>query len=400
MKVALITFHSFIRPGGVKRHVLGLHEEFKRQGIYSKIIVPRRERSENYGKDVILLGTSFPVIIGGTQADFVVNFNPLAIEKVLKKEKFDVLHFHNFILPSSWQILENSRALNILTIHADIAGVKSLWKVPGLFYLWKKIIRWKIDGLIGVAPLSLNGFENFKGPKTIIPNGINLEEFDPRVKKIKKFLDPERKPPHTIASSEIRGRSASYGAGGKINLLFVGRIEERKGLIYLLRAYQILERKFKNLRLIIVGEGPLKGDCEDFVKENDLKEIHFEEEKTDQELVSYYNTADIFISPAIFGESFGIVLLEAMACGKPVVAFANEGYKEFLKGKKGGVLAKNRDENDLTEKISALIENPKLRKKMGERGLNEAKEYAWQKISARILDFYKLCKKEKKIKSP
>ena len=101
MKVALISFHSFYKPGGVKRHVLGLHQEFKKRGIYSKIIVPRRESSENYGKDVILLGTSFPVTVDGTQADFDINFNPLAIDQVLSKEKFDILHFHNFIPPSA-----------------------------------------------------------------------------------------------------------------------------------------------------------------------------------------------------------------------------------------------------------------------------------------------------------
>lgn len=361
-----------MRPGGVKRHILGLKEEFKKRGVYSKIIAPRRERSENYGEDVILLGTAFPVIIAGTQGDFVINFNPLAIDRVLKKEKFDILHFHNFVLPAAWQILEKSSSLNILTIHADPEGrVKILKKIPGLFYLWHRIIRQKIDGLIGVAPLNLKGFENFECPKAVIPNGIDLSEFNPRVKKIKRFLD------------------------GKINLLFVGRLEERKGLIYLLYAYQLLENDFENLRLIVVGEGPLRKECEGFVKEKKLKEVYFEGEKTDRELTSYYNSSDIFVSPAIFGESFGIVFLEAMACGKPVVGFANEGYKEFLEDKKGGILAKNRDEKDLAKKIATLIKNQKLRKKMGKYALKEVTNYSWKNIANKILDFYQLCKKEK-----
>jgi len=126
MRIGLISFHSFYQPGGVKRHVLGLHKEFKRRGIYSKIIAPRRKWSEDYGKDVILLGTSFPLSFSGSQADFDINFNPLAIERVLKKEKFDVLHFHNFGFPSAYQILEKSEALNILTFHANISGSKFL----------------------------------------------------------------------------------------------------------------------------------------------------------------------------------------------------------------------------------------------------------------------------------
>jgi len=380
MKVALISFHSFYKPGGVKRHVLGLHQEFKKRGIYSKIIVPRRESSENYGKDVILLGTSFPVTVDGTQADFDINFNPLAIDQVLSKEKFDILHFHNFIPPSALQILIShfaSNTLNILTIHANVEKNKFLRK-SGFLHLCKKIIQWKIDGIIGVAPLTLRDSEDFKGPKIVIPNGIDLEEFNPKVPKLKKFLD------------------------SKINILFVGRIEERKGLIYLLKAFKILAKKFSpplnfsgGLRLIIVGEGELKKDCENYVKENNLKEVYFEGAKMGQELVSYYNSCDIFCAPAIFGESFGLVLLEAMACKKPVIAFANQGYQDFLNGKKGGILAKNRDFRDLAKKIEILIKNPKLREEMGEWGEIEAKNYAWPKIAARILDFYKICQKQK-----
>ncbi len=371
LKIGLISFHSFFQPGGVKRHVLGLHKEFKKRGIYSKIIVPRRKRQEFYGKDVILLGTSFPVTVSGTQSDFDINFNPLAIEKVLKKEKFDVLHLHNFGFPSAFQILERSNALNILTIHANVERSKFL-KISGFLYLCKKIAQWKIDGIIGVAPLNLKIAQDFKGPRAVIPNGIDLEEFNPKVPKIKKFLDD------------------------KINILFVGRIEERKGLIYLLKAYQILEKNFPNLRLIIIGRGGLKKESEDFVKENNLKEVYFEGEVIGKKLPSYYRSADIFVSPAIFGESFGLVLLEAMALGIPVVAFANRGYKEFLSGKRGAeFLVKPRDYKALAEKIGIFIKNKKLRKEMGEWGRIEAKNYSWSKIADQVLDFYGLCRKNK-----
>jgi len=372
MRVALITFHTFSQPGGVKRHILGLQKEFKKRGIYSKVIIPRRKREEYYGRDVILLGTSLPVIAGGTQTEVDINFNPWAIERVLKKEKFDVLHFHNFTLPSAWQILERSQALNILTIHANIERLK---KIPGLgifLYLCKILTQWKIDGVIGVAPLNLQLAKGFKGPKAVIPNGMDLEEFNPKIPKIKKF------------------------SNDKINILFVGRIEERKGLIYLLKAYQILEKKFSNLRSIIVGEGPLKKDCQKYVKENNLKEVYFEGRITGKNLVSYYTSCDIFCSPAIFGESFGLVLLEAMAGGKPVVAFANTGYKQFLQDKKGErFLAKNRNYRDLAEKLEILIKNKKLRKEMGQWGLKEAQNYSWPKIADQVLAFYELSRKNK-----
>lgn len=373
MRIGLLSYHSFLRPGGVKRHILGLHREFKKRGIYSKIIAPRRSFKENYGKDVILLGTSFPLPLSGSQSDLCINFNPWAIDKTLEKEKFDVLHFHNCGLPSSLQVLTKSQSLNILTFHANIEGGEFFKKFPVLIYLLKKLAQWKIHGIIGVAPLNLKVFKKYKGPKVVIPNGIDTKEFNPWVPKIKKFLD------------------------GKINILFVGRIEERKGLIYLLKAYNILNKKHSNLRLIIVGEGELEKECREWVKKHNLKEVHFEGQIVGKKLPSYYASCDIFVSPAIFGESFGLVLLEAMACGKPVAAFANRGYQEFLEGKKTGrFLVKPRNYKELAEKIEVLVKDEKLRKKIGQWSFKEAQNYSWSKIAERVLKFYQTCQKYKK----
>jgi phosphatidylinositol alpha-mannosyltransferase len=380
MNVGLISFHNFLRPGGVKRHILGLFKEFKKRGIEAKIIAPRRDKKENYGKNVILLGTSFPINFGGSASDFGINFNPLAIEETLKKEKFNILHFHNFGFLSTFQILLSpsvENALKILTFHSNIEGSKFLKEFPGLLYILNKVCQWKMDGIIVVAPFLLKFFKDYEGPKIVIPNGIDLKQFNPNVPKLKKF------------------------SNDKINILFVGRIDERKGLIYLLKAYRILTKKFKNLRLIVVGEGELKKDCQDYVKKHNLKEVYFEGEKNGKELVSYYRSCDIFCAPSIFGESFGLVLLEAMACQKPVVAFANHGYKEFLKGKKGEkFLAKPRDFYQLAKKIEILIKNQKLRKEMGEWGEKEAKKYSWEKIVDKILNFYDFCQKEKEKRKP
>jgi phosphatidylinositol alpha-mannosyltransferase len=378
MKIALISFHSFFKPGGVKRHILGLHKEFQKRGIYSKIIAPRRSFKEDYGKNVILLGTSFPLPFSGAISDLGINFNPLAIERTLRREKFNVLHFHNFGFPSTLQILSSpftSNTLNILTFHANIEKSKFLKRFPFFMSLLNKICQWKIDGIIGVAPLNLEPFKKYPGPKIVIPNGIDLEKFNPKVPKIRK--------PRPFVQK------------GGVNILFLGRIEERKGLIYLLKAYKILTKKFSSLRLIIVGEGPLKKDLENWVKINKLTNVVFEGQVGEEKVPFYYSTCDIFCSPAIFGESFGLVLVEAMACGKPVVAFANEGYKEVLKGKGAKFLAKPRDYKTLAKKLEILIKNEKLRKEMGQWGIAEAKKYSWSKIADRILDFYKLCRKEK-----
>jgi len=394
MKVALVSFHSFFQPGGVKRHILGLQKEFKRRGIYTKIIAPRRSFKENYGKDVILLGTSFPLPFSGAISDLGINFNPLAIERTLRKEKFDVLHFHNCGFPSTLQILSSpftSNTLNILTFHANIERSKFLKRFPSILYLLNKICQWKIDGIIGVAPLNLKYFKNYSGPKTVIPNGIDLEQFNPRVQKIKKYLNDKIKAFDRLSLDPEQRR--------RVNILFLGRVEERKGLIYLLKAYKILDDTLPppyKVRLIIVGEGPLKRKCQNWAKKNKLKNVIFEGKIPEEKTPSYYKTCDIFCSPAIFGESFGLVLVEAMACGKPVVAFANEGYKKVLKGKGKRFLVKPRDYKTLAKKLEILIKNKKLREETGEWGIKEVQKYSWPKIADRVLNFYELCRKNRR----
>ena len=372
MKIGLISFHSFLQPGGVKRHVLGLYKEFKKRGIKVKIIVPRRSPEEKYGKDVIIMGTSLPLPAAGTQGDFCIYFNPFALDSFLKKEKFDVLHFHNVGFPSTIQVLERSNALNILTFHANLEKSNIIKIFPQIRDFANKIAEWKIDGIIGVNPLNLRFFRKFNGPKKVIPNGIDLEEFNPKVPRLKKFSD------------------------GKINILFLGRIEERKGLIYLLKAFKILSRSHSNLRLIVVGEGPLKDDYQKWVENNKLENVVFEKAIREKEVPSYYRTCDIYCSPAIYGESFGIVLIEAMALGVPVVAFANTGYRIVLeKGKGKRFLVKPRDYKTLAKKLEILIKSKKLRKEMGDWGLKEARKYSWPKIADQILAFYEFCRKTK-----
>lgn len=362
MKVCFATSHTFSQPGGVKNHILELSQEFKKRDIEVKIIVPRRNREENYGPEVILLGKSLPFYSGGSQGDICFTLNPKEIRKIMEKEKFDVVHFHNFVVPLAWQILNRSRSLNVLTFHSNTEALPFLkFLLPPFSYFLNKL-----DGIIGVAPLTLDYFPHFKGRKTLIPNGINLKEFNPNNPVIEKYKD------------------------GKINLLFVGRIEERKGLIYLLRAFKIIREKHENVRLIVVGDGPLKKECRDYVLENKLEDVVFEGQKVGKETASYFNTCDIYISPAPFGESFGIVLLEAMASQKPAVGFANKGYYELLKGIEGEkLLVPPRDIDALAQKIESLIIDEDLRRKMGEWGLKHAEKYSWEKVADQILDFYK-----------
>ena len=370
MKVGFFSFHTFSRPGGVKTHILGLKKEFEKRKIETKILAPRRHFFEKY-KDVILLGTSFKINFGGGETDFDIVFTPFSIERVLKRENFDILHFHNFGFPAILQVLNSPLAkkpLKIMTFHSNLERSKILKEWPFFVSLLNKVLNWRIDGLILVSPYLLKFFEEYKGPKKVIPNGVDIEKFE-KAKKIKKFLD------------------------SKINILYVGRIEERKGLIYLLRAFKILQKKFKNLRLIVVGDGEKEKECKDFVKKEKLKNVIFEGAVSQEKIPSYYKSCHIFCAPSIYGESFGIVLLEAMAAKKPIVAFNIPGFNEVIKGKGQIFLAKPKDIEDLSKKLQILIENKNLRKEMGQWGFKEVQKYSWEKIAEKVLNFYKSCLK-------
>lgn len=371
MKIGFVSAHPFTYPGGVQTHTLALKEEFEDRGHSIKLIFPREEFPQKKDKDTILLGGAFYVSSNASKANISFQVTPLVIKRMLKKENFDILHFQNLGLFLPIQVLDASNSLkekgkkmlNILTLHA-------FWDASKIFRDWaflidvlNKNILPKFDGVIAVSSPVLSQIK-YNGPIEIIPNGINLEIFHPKGKTIKKFSD------------------------GKVNILFVGRIEKRKGLIYLLEAFNILRKKHKNIRLIIVGDGERKDKMERLVKKKRIPDVFFEGNVSNVNLPKYYRTADICCFPSVYGEAFGIVLLEAMATAKPVVAFANKGYREVLKADGAEFLSRPKDFNELSKKIEVLVKNKNLRKKMGEWGRREAKKYSWTKVADRTLNFY------------
>lgn len=378
MKIGFISAHPFTYPGGVQKHTLALKEWFEDEGHNIKLIFPREEIPQKKEKDMILLGSAFYFSGNASKANLSLQITPLRIKRMLKREKFDILHFQNFGVFLPIQVLEsadnikNNKPLKILTLHA-------LWDASRIFQDFSFVVNIfnnyflpKFDGVIAVSSPVVDQIK-YKGPIEVIPNGVDIDFFNPRGKRIKKFDD------------------------GKINILFVGRIEERKGLIYLLKAFETLKRKGKNIRLIVVGGGGDKDKMEKLVKTKKIKDVVFEGEAREEDLPKYYRTCDIFCSPAIFGESFGIVLLEAMASAKPIVAFSNKGYREVLSGKGADFLSKPKDVKGLAEKLEKFIDNEKLREEMGIWGRKEAEKYSWDKVSEKTLNFYNKVLKSKNI---
>lgn len=366
MKIGLVSAHSLSSPGGVQAQVRLLLKGLLERGHKAKIISPRQNGENNFGKEILWVGRSITVSFNAGQGALSFSLKPRAIPRLLAAESFDILHYHNLGLFLPLQILSSSQTTNILTQHSFSEG-SVLWRsTPEAERFARALFVNKMDGVIGVSSpvLEILG-EGFKKPVKIIPNAIDLERFSPAATLVKKL--PSQ----------------------RINILFVGRVEERKGLIYLLRAFARLRKRFENTSLTVVGEGPLKSEAEGWVKRYRIRGIDFTGYVKDKDLPPYYKRADVFCSPATHGESFGVVLLEAMASGAPIVCFANTGYREVMRNypfTEG--LVPPRDIGGLTRALEILVKNKTLREELSRWGLKEVQQYSSDKITQQVVDFY------------
>src|SRR4029078_10063852 len=197
----------------------------------------------------------------------------------------------------------------------------------------------------------------------IIPNGVDLDRF--------ADADP---------FEDLRD--------GTINILFVGRFEERKGLIHLLKAYHRLRKRRVDARLLVIGAGPKAREYRRFVGLRQIRDVEFLGRVSDDDKARYFASADIFCAPATGQESFGIVLLEAMAAGVPIVASDIHGYKNVVQRGAQGLLTEPRNHRALAAALYRLSNDADLAHRMGEEGRAKAPEYSWDRVTEQIVDFY------------
>jgi len=367
MKIALVSPYDFIHPGGVVNHILALYDQLREMGHEVRIIAPASRSVQSNDERFLHIGKARPLPVRGTTIRISLSLRLASkIKEVLSREKFDIIHLHEPFMPMLCSaMLRFSDSVNIGTFHAcrGSPGYNFGWPISKLMLCRR---RRKLAGKIAVSETAMDyASEHVPGQYTIIPNGIDLEHFSPDVLPIERFAD------------------------GKINILFVGRLEKRKGLDHLLKAYHKVKKEHANCRLIVVGPGVrFRRKYEIYVRRHRLADVVFVGMVDYDELPRYYKTADIYCSPATGRESFGIVLLEAMALGKPVVATSIEGYAGVMTNGKEGYLVPPKDDKELARLLLALINDDSLRQQMGARGLITAREHDWKKIARRVADYY------------
>jgi phosphatidylinositol alpha-mannosyltransferase len=202
----------------------------------------------------------------------------------------------------------------------------------------------------------------YPGDYRIIPNGVDVERFHPGLAPFDAWRDPDR-----------------------VNLLFVGRLDPRKGLQYLLAALpEVVERTRDRVRLLVVGDSYLRPRFEARVPRSLRHAVRFLGHVPAADLPRWYATGDIFVSPASGNESFGIVLLEAMAAGRPVVATDIPGYRSVIRPGENAEAFPPGDVAALARALARLVDDPARRAELARRGRARALEFAWPRVTDRI----------------
>jgi phosphatidylinositol alpha-mannosyltransferase len=277
---------------------------------------------------------------------------------MLDEEQFDVIHFHEPWVPMvSRQILTRSKSVNIATSHAKIPDGLTTKALVNVVSSYTKALLKYIDAYSAVSEPAAEYIKGFTDNKIeIVPNGIDLKKYNHSLKK------------HTKQKT----------------ILYIGRLEKRKGVGYLLEAFKELSKHHQDVQLVIAGDGELRSRFELWVKQHRVPRVKFLGFVSDRRKHTLLNNADLFCSPALYGESFGIVLLEAMAMGLVTVAGNNPGYASVMRGVGKASLFDPRDTKQFSEKLEKFLYNEKQR----EEWKKWAKQYVQQFDYPKIVDKY------------
>jgi len=362
LKIGLVTPYVYPVPGGVNEHVRFLYDNLRMRGHDVRILTSSHGLQRSSEGDVIRIGKGFSVPSNGSVGTITLSPRYVSqVQKVLDREHFDLLHFHEPFVPFlSLLVLRQSSSVNIATFHA-YAGFSPAME------LGKRTLSSYADrlhGRIAVSAAARHFADRFfPGDFKVIPNGVDVGRYQ-RAVPISRWQD------------------------GRPNILFVGRLEDRKGLPYLLKAFRLIRKSGIECRLLVVGSGPQEREDRRYVMTRGLQSVEFLGRVSDAEKAQLFKTADVFVSPATGRESFGIVLLEAMAAGTPIVCSDIHGYKGVVQRGRQALLVEPRDAKGMAAAISELLADPALRARMGAAGQERAEQFSWEKVTAKVESYY------------
>ncbi len=365
MKIALASPYDFATHGGVNQHIAHLKTEFERLGHRVVVIAPLSESNLDVDRpDFHGFGGVLPVSANGSVARISFSLNlRRRIKHLMEREQFDIVHCHEPLMPAlPLVVLNYSRAVNIGTFHAYAESNL------GYFYARPVLHRFfdRLDGLVAVSePARAFASQYFEGNWRIIPNGVDTSAFSHPTETLPELMD------------------------GRPNILFIGRFEEgRKGFKYLLKAIPWVKEIFPDIRLIVIGRGSPAKYTSRIERYGIEDNVLFAGPVADEVRLRYMAGSLLLVAPSTHGESQGVVLLEAMAGGLPVIGGDIPGYSSILSHGREGLLVPTRSEHSIALAIVRLLSDESLRTQMSAWGRTRAEQHSWPKVAAQLLEYY------------
>ena len=361
MRVGLVCPYTWEVPGGVREHVSGLAEALLDMGHEVSVIAPADDDAI-LPPYVVPAGRAVPVPYNGSIARLSFGFlSASRVRRWLKDGDFDVLHVHEPAAPSlSLLACWVADGPIVATLHAAMPRSRALHAAQPILASALE----KISGRIAVAEAARNTLvEHLGGDAVLIPNGVHVSRYE-KAEPLPGFP----------------------GTGGTLG--FLGRMDEpRKGLDILLAAFTMMADERPSLRLLIAGRGDT-GEVLDQVPAPLRDRVVLLGQVSDADRIRMLHSVDVFCAPNTGGESFGYVLVEAMASGAPIVASDLEAFRQVLRGGEAGELFETGNAATLAEAAGRLLDDPGRRATLAAAASIAVREFDWSVVARDVVRVY------------
>ena len=367
MKIGIVSQSYYPRYGGVTEHVHALALELRRRGHEVTILTSRFRKGETGDlQGVRRIGYNILVPFNRAFVDFTIGWGLKGqLKRAIRELDLDIVHVHCPTAPTLpvMAVAVSDRA-TVGTFHST--GGRTA--MQDLFQPMLGPLMSRLDGKIAVSQTALATAElYYPGTYEVIPNGVDVERFHPLVAPFPQWRNPDH-----------------------VNILFVGRLDPRKGVHDLIDAMpEVVERTDGRARLLVVGDSYLRPQVEAQVADVVRRHVHFLGHVHSSELPRWYATGDIFCSPATGNESFGIVLVEAMAAGRALVCSDIPGYRTVVTPGENAACFPPGDVRALARTLANLVDDPVRRGRLAEAGRQRALDFAWPRVVDRIEAVYR-----------
>jgi len=363
VKIGIVTPTYYPYPGGVTEHVYHVRCGLEKLGHDVRVITTSFGRGDvQHNGSVVRIGRSVPVPANGSLCPVALDFRMTSrVRAVLARERFDVLHLHEPFMPAlCLSVLREADTPVVGTFHASNDSPIGYRLFRPLLSLYAE----KLSARIAVSDVARRTVESqFPGHYRVIPNGVDIQRFA-----------------SAAPIEELRD--------GRFNVLFVGRFEPRKGLKFLFGALPQIIKSVPDVRVVVVGGGPFARYYKGFVPDSCRHAVHFAGFVSREMLARHFASADVFCSPALGGESFGIVLLEAMAAGVPIVASDIPGYRTVVRDRETGLLVPRGSSDAIAHAVVTLARDPELRRRLADAARRAVERYSWETVTGEIVRVY------------